>query len=407
MKRLTLFLCLVLIGAPVFAADFGLVLDNLSGWSSFDEEPQLQRDRATAWFSTPLGASFDLYASWRMEYRLTPEPSWFGSSSFGIDVGRLELMATYPGNPDHPLTWGFGAGRFDYAFLSESVFTGRLDGFRAKIDVGGATYRFALGYLGLMPKEDTRTLLSADDVADYDDEAIFFAPPRLMAEATVTLPELFARQDFSIGLGSQFDLRGWSSEAPSELVHTQYLSFVLGGSLGRNIFQKAHADMGIGELGEGLFVMAAAGYSVGLFMPELARARLELLIEYASGNTGFLSIWRPISERQAGFVYNVSFADCLSGTLDASVTPLKSLTVGIKGSLFLRTSTEALQDTSFDTASTASYLGTEADLYAIFKPSSDLSISATSGVFLPAAGLSYLPDASPRWLVSATVTLSL
>jgi len=407
MKRITLFLCLVLIGAPVFAADFGLVLDNLSGWSSFDEEPQLQRDRATAWFSTPLGANFDLHASLRLEYRLTPEPSWFGSSSFGIDVGRLELMAIYPGNPDHPLTWSFGGGRFNYAFLGENIFTGRLDGFKAKIDVGRATYRFALGYLGLMPKEDTRTLLSADDVADYNDEAIFFAPPRLIAEATIMLPELFARQDFSFGFGSQFDLRGWTSEAPSELVHTQYLSFVLGGSLGRNIFQKAHLDMGIGELGEGLFVMAAAGYAVSLFMPELARARLELLIEYASGNTGFLSIWRPISERQMGFVYNVSFADCLSGTLDASFTPLKSLTAGVKGSLFLRTSMEALQDTSFDTASTASYLGTEADLYAIFKPSSDLSISASSGVFLPAAGLSYLPDASPRWLVSATVTLSL
>ncbi len=405
MKRTALFLCLVLVGAPVFAANFGFVLDNRSGWSTFDKEPQ--RDRGTAWFSTPLGANFDLYASFRLEYRLTPEPSWFGSSSFGIDVGRLELAATYPGNPDHPLTWSFGGGRFDYTFLSQSIFVGRLDGFKAKIDVGGATYRFALGYLGLMPKEDTRTLLSADDVADYNDEAIFFAPPRLMAEATVTFPELFARQDFSVGLGSQFDLRGWTSASPSEIVHTQYLSFILGGALGRNVFHGAHADLGIGEVGGGVFVMAAAGYSVSLFVPELARARLELLVEYASGNTGFLSIWRPISERQMGFVYNVSFADCLSGTLDASLTPLKSLTVGVKGSLFLRTSTEALQDTSFDTASADSYLGTEADLYAIFKPSSDLSLSATSGVFLPAAGLSYLPDASPRWLVSATVTLSL
>ncbi len=409
MKRLLLLLGILLAGASAlgFAADFGLILDNQSGWSSFDEEPPLQRDRATAWFSTPLGAIFDLYASFRLDYFPDPEPSWFGPSSAGVDVGRLELMAANPGSSDHPLAWSMSAGRFEHAFLSQGVFSGRLDGLKARIDVAGAAYRFALGYLGLLPKTELRALLSADDVADYDNESVFFAPPRLVGEAEVTLFELFARQDLSIGLGSQFDLRGWRPTPPSEFVHTQYLSFVLDGALAGNLFHRAHVDLGIGESTAGVFVMAAAGYSVSLYFPQLARSRLELLVEYASGKTGFLSIWRPITTRQMGFVYNVSLADCLSGTLNASVSPLKSLTTGVKASLFLRTSKEALLDTSFDPASSAPYLGTEADLYAVFEPGTDLSLSASAGLFVPAAGTSYLPGTPARWLVCATATLSL
>ncbi len=53
------------------------------------------------------------------------------------------------------------------------------------------------------------------------------------------------------------------------------------------------------------------------------------------------------------------------------------------------------------------YLGTDADLYAVFKPGGDLSFSATFGVFLPAAGMSYLPDTPPRWLASVTATWQL
>jgi hypothetical protein len=407
MKRIPFGICLVLLGAAVFAADYGVVLDNLSGWSSSEGGETLQRDRATAWFATPLAAGVDLYASFRLDYYLTPEPSWFGLTNYGFDIGRFDFLAAFPGNAANPMSWSIGGGRFQYTIQNGTIFSGRLDGLNAKIDTRGTTYRFALGYLGLMPKIDTRTLLSADDIADYDDDAVFFAPPRLVLDAELTLVELFARQDLSIGISSQFDFRGLASTEPNEIVHSQYLSFILAGSLGRNIFHSAHADLGIGESNRGILVMVAAGYSVSYYIPELARARLELLVDYASGKTGFLSIWRPISQRQMGFVYNVSFADCLSVTLDASITPLNFLTLGIKGSPFLRTSTQALSDTMFDTASTDSYLGTEADLYAIFRPGSDFTLSAAFGVFLPAAGLSYLPGAAPRWLVSATATLSL
>jgi hypothetical protein len=407
MKRATLALCLLQIGATVFAADFGIILDNLSGLSSFDYGTPLQRDRATAWLSTRLSASVDLDASLRFDYLPTAQPSWFGSSNFGLDVGRLEVQATFPGNADNPVSWSIGGGRFQYAFLSEEVFSGRLDGINARIDVSSARWGFALGYLGLIPKTDNRTLLSADDIADYSDGAIFFAPPRIVVDAALTLLELFARQDLSIELSSQFDLRGLAATAPAEIVHTQYLSFILSGSLGKNLFHAVHADVGIGETTNDRFLMASGGYSLGFYMPELARARLELLIEYASGETGFLSRWRPISERQMGFVYNASFVDCVSATLDASLVPLASITIGIKGSAFLRTSTQAVPDAQFDSASKDSYLGTEADLYAVFRPGSDFSVSATFGAFLPASGLSYLPDTAPRLLASGTVTLSL
>jgi len=56
-----------------------------------------------------------------------------------------------------------------------------------------------------------------------------------------------------------------------------------------------------------------------------------------------------------------------------------------------------------DSASTALYLGTEADLRVNFRPLSDLGLSLTGGMFFPGAALS---DKALRLLGRATVSIS-
>ncbi|MCX7023379.1 MAG: hypothetical protein NT080_02015 [Spirochaetes bacterium] len=404
MKRIALTLLCAGFAAAAFAADFGLVFDNVSSYAYSGEGTFFQKDRATLWLSMPVSAAFDFYGSLRTDYRYPDASSPFGQSAFSVDVGRLEFKGSLPMGSGSPLA--LTAGRFLLADDGTRLLSGRMDGATLSYFLPGMSIDGMVGYMGLLPKEDAKVLVSVDDIADYEDADLYFAAPRVVATARVRFTELFARHDLSVTLVGQFDLRSLAEADPDEIVHSQYLALSLKGPIARLLYHEAYADLGTGERTSGFALMGAAGYALKFFMPEVAQLKLAFSADYATGSSGVFAPFVPISQRQVGFAFNAPLGNNLIFGLDASMKPVSVLTFGLKGNAFLRASTQKLEDPDFSDGSKELYLGVEADAYAYLDIASDVSLSLSGGAFVPNAGGTYVSGSPVRYIASGTATLS-
>ncbi len=181
------------------------------------------------------------------------------------------------------LTWT--AGRQFLVDPTGLVLSNKADGLSVTLGTPMLTATARAAYTGLLLKPESNVSMSAADIADDDDNGVFFAPKRLLAGAELSFPEVYARQTALLFFLAQFDLRSDTSAR----VSTQYTGAKLSGPLGGALYYDASAVDG-DRAGMKARTRPCSGCSgrpaCATTTPKLAYARIEIRGLYASGSQG-------------------------------------------------------------------------------------------------------------------------
>jgi hypothetical protein len=184
--------------------------------------------------------------------------------------------------------------------------------------------------------------------------------------------ELLPLHDFGMDVWGQFDV----NSAGTVATHTQYLEPYIEGRIGRSLRWRL---WGVAELGEdpAFFYAMAAGARFRYALPEALGLRVTALALWASGDydgEGAMRALSPITTTTIATISSATFSDSLCASLEASVTPLRGVTVSLNGAAIFQPGAAVPAE---------AYLGTEASLRAVVKLVSDLDMTISGGLFVP------------------------
>jgi hypothetical protein len=415
--------------------DFGGIIGNLStpSFSQLYTNPLFdmdQRNSVALWADLHAGSDFSVLA--QGSYTFTLEMPYL----FNPDILRMDWRIL----PALELT----LGRFLISDFTGLVLSHTLDGLQIGLDVPFASVRAAVGYSGFLLKPTSTILMSRSDSADLLDGTVFFAPPRLVEKLEVIVPQLPLRQQLSISVLLQHDLR-WgttviqSGEQQQSVagfaggkVWSQYYTLGLSGPVVSPLYWDGFFCFSTGQILSYISDAASAtgfsyqyeqilaylaGVTLRLYLGGPMSPLLELRGIWSSGdadNTTFLegntagasTLFVPISVRTFGLAFMPKLGNLV--VIDAGYS-FKPFTAGrtifnnfmikLQSFTFLRPTTGAVSMPVLDPASTVLYLGTENDLVLDFRPTSDLGIAVSTGIFFPSgafAGLAAEPEFAGR-----------
>lgn len=422
MKRLHLvFIFAALLLFPAFGVDFGGYLDNITGVSTGDNG-FLQSDRLSLWFGTELGASLGFAVG--------------GSYTFStlypmhiIDLDYLSLEGTFRNMEKGPSLFRVTLGRFPFQDFSGEVLTHSLDGMALGFEFSSLTAAVTLGYTGLHMKPASSIILSRADLADRDEDDVFFAAPRLVGALQLELASLFLDQDLTVSLFFQDDLReqetlveeGEQQFSPDNggKMDTQYIGGGVNGRIVPGMYHNTFFMIGTGrtlsyiadensETGASYSYQPVLSYLFGIelnyYMEQIMFSRAGARLLFASGDAdqystlegntaGKATAFIPVTPAGMGLVFVPNLTNLVAGEASYSLRPLSgsgspifsSLQTILKGILFFRSSTGAITESGVDPESDASYLGTEIDGIVNLQPFSDLGASLSFGLFMPSS----------------------
>lgn len=396
-----LFLCLLLILLPalsLWAADFGLVLDQTADYSGYGSDGSFgYTGSLIPRFSALLGDTADIYisASIGAEYR----NGW----TFVPELLRTELTFI-PGN------WEIKLGRMNYSDPLGFVAEGLFDGLGVFLDSTIGTFSAGGWYTGFLYKDRIDIgITQADEESnavpfDFGDfQNTYFAPRRVVAALGWEHLGIGALEA-KLALLGQFDL------SDGERLNSQYavgkislsgssLVFDLGGCF--ELLQNSEdADLGMAAAGE-----AGISWTPGTDL----RQRLSLLARYASGGTdGTITAFRPITTEYQGNIFKPKLSGMSMLSLDYLARLHYTLSVGLSSACFVRTDLGTYKSYPLvvDTAGDGYFLGTEFFGRLFWSPASDLQINLGGGVFMPSLG-NAAPDVENAWRVELGAVFSL
>jgi hypothetical protein len=410
--------------------DWGISLDNYSnlvgtvGPASAIEEV-VQKDKLGLWVQVGFSPAVTLSAeaSYLFSYDTTATPVLL-PYLFDLDY----LVAEWTIRPG----LNGSAGRFPVTDFSRLVLDHTLDGLQVRWDLPFMSLVGSVGTSAALLKPVSRIILSGPDGADLLDNSVYFAAPRLVQSVGAVFPQLFARQDLSVALLAQEDLRpssqlipvgyenptfsgraggrlhsflagaGLSGPIASSLYYESFLYFETGTTLS----YVADSSSGTGFSWQTKPIVAfLGGVAVHYYLERFLGSRVELRGLFASGdadNKAFLegntagssTLFVPISRQDTGLAFDPQLGNLLLLEASYSVKPAGSLQAILKAQAFLRPTAGAISETGLDPAATARYLGTQLEAVVNLRPWSDLGLAFSFGAFLPSAE-AFL-DADPR-----------
>ncbi len=389
MKAPRIFLVITLVFFTAFrlaAADFGLEFYNNSAYSDSGDWTFSQRDKATLWFSMPLGSQLSIYVSAVYEFSglFSTNPADIGFLARSFDAGRIALEGYYPAvfGPSTFLT--FKLGRIAMQDFSEKIVSGLNDGLSAELANNNSLFKFSLGFTGLLDKNDALNLIDDDDQTVFFDTEKYFAAPRIIGELGYSISELFTGHDLGIEAWAQFDVK------PDGIkTNTFYIQPHISGSIGRTFRWNA---WGIYELGydTAWFSAFASGGRIRATIPEAMFLKLSASLVWASGVKEFVRAYTPIRQSMVASAYPALFSDILVPKLEAGFAPFSGFTVNAGGSLFVRAE---------------EFMGGEISGNVFYKAASDLNFSLGSAIFFPdTSGVS--AAAQQSWTISLGISLN-
>ncbi|MFQ3621471.1 MAG: hypothetical protein SNJ78_11080 [Spirochaetales bacterium] len=432
--KLTFFVCLLLSLGLVYsvgAFDFGVNIENDSSYSSKEGEGFIQENTGHLWMNHVLGDYWVFNASLMGTFSSNSDkPILYG------DVEILTLKGTFPNLENGASLFSIEMGRFFHQEFSNYVFSHRMDGIRMEFGYSWSTLQMAFGYTGLLNKYYTSLVLSRLDGLEDLDKDKLWAPPRFIGSLSLSMPELFARQNVTLSVLVNEDLRhlfddkvikeGKETFDPSSggLVDTQYFGVGLDGPLTSSLFYTAFAYLGTGRIltfvpdtqsntGEAynykLIFSGMGGVSLRYYLAEFFQSVAGLQIVYATGDSdtitflegntsGNSSMFLPISGASLGSALQFKPSNLLATELSYSLKPfsavkgflLESLQAGTRLTPLFKASKGAMSEGGVDPSKGAGYVGTDLALFANLRPFSDLGLGVTLGIFLP-NGSAFLP----------------
>jgi len=412
-RTLAIIAALTLTGAMGLSGldfDFGGFVENSSTPSvSLDSANPVfamdQKDRLALWAEMHFSSQLSLTAQGSYAFSLQL-PYLFDVDSLKLDWQILpSLRATL--------------GRFVFSDFTGHVLNHKLDGALITLDFPFMVLSAGAGFSGLLLKPSSLVLMSRSDTADQSNSGVFFAAPRIVEKIDALFPNLLPRQDLTISVILQQDLRASGSLIQAGQSQ-QFVTGLFGGSLTSEYFGLGVSGAIISSLYYNAFFYFSLGSTLSYVTDSSAnssyqyeaiqaflggvglryyneallssRAELRAIISsgdtdnrsYVEGNTaGTSTIFVPISQETLGLAFQPQLGNLIIIDASYSLKPVTQLQLMAKVQSLLRPTAGAISALGIDPASDALYLGTEIDAIANFRPFSDLGLAFSLGFFLP------------------------
>jgi len=395
---------------PAVAIDWGATLDTRSTLTVAASDPPplilLQENRLALWLEADFGAAGSLFAqgSWSLDrgrdwtYTASPFGSWFPRGSDTVTASRDWLVDLDALRYEARLfsMLNLSVGRFGMADFSRYILADTLDGLEITLNQPWSILSAYVGTSALRFIPNTTILMSGNDASDASDPDKLLAPPRLVVGLQALSPEIFLRQDLTVSLLFQQDLRsqviqeGEELQFPGGLVdgplHTQYFGLGLSGPIVPGLYYSLYGYLGTGSALEYLAdADSGTGFSyqrqallggfgaleLAYYLPQAARSRIALSVLYSQALV-------PISQPTFTVLYSPRFGDIMTADLSYSVKPFSG-----SPRLWLRELQGELTVATYLRTDVLEYAGTEIDAAVNYRPFSDLGLALILGTYLP------------------------
>ncbi|MEW5817105.1 MAG: hypothetical protein AB1798_17135 [Spirochaetota bacterium] len=412
---LFIFLCVAIV-TPLYSVDFGGRIDNST---SIDTEAPVfgQQDTLGLWFTTGASNPLIFTAGGSYTFSLT-RPYLFNLDDFKLQGNLLTHRA-------NPSKFSFELGRCRFTDFSGEVLSHTVDGFTAGFTYPFAAVKVAFGYTGLVFKPLSSIIISKGDSNDKDIDTVILGSKRLIGTFLVNFPTLFRRQNLSLSILFQEDLRkllapaetlneGDSVFSPEKgsTVDTQYAGLGLSGPIAAGLFYNVFGYFGTGRTlsyidndssyqNTWIFSFLAGG-GLRYYLEKFLFSRIAVRFLYASGDgdsrtflegnsAGNSTTFTPISGSATGLIFSPVTGNIFYGNISYSIKPfsflksevLKSIQTQVDFYSFFRSTPGPISEPGINPQTTSLYLGSEIDGVINFRPVSDLGSSISLGFFLP------------------------
>jgi hypothetical protein len=389
------------------AFDWGGTLDNSTtlAYTFTDADALLfQENKLALWLVIEFTPALGLTVQGSFTYTYEkPKPEY----PYLPDVDLLNLHGEFPLGTKRMSLLRYTLGRFVLNDFSTHVLSDGIDGLRLDWSTWLANTTLAVGYSGLHFDQSSGINITWADLNNTE----LFAPPRLIGKLSARFPSLFLNQDLYAAFLMQQDFRPEDellSEGPGiEVIgqggglSTQYLGVGLNGTAVSSLYHQIFAYVCTGKSlsyidGEYEYARVLStllGAYLRYFNEQLLFTRAELGVLFASGDSdyaysviegnreGLATVFVPISNKDLALVFSPRLANLLLLEASYSIKPLQDLQTQIKGFVFLRPTAGPISD--LRVTGDGTYLGSEVDAVARYRPFSDLGLALTLGLFFP------------------------
>jgi len=400
-----------LAGFPAAAFDWGGDLDNSTTLTFYSNPFSLdveQENRLAFWLEADFAAAGSLFAEASYTFALDRY------MLFDLDALRYEARLFS--------ILQLSAGRVEMRDFSGTVLADTLDGLHLAVNLPWSVISVYAGTSALRFLPSTTIVMSEDDAADVTQDALLdpgdvarlaaLAPPRVFEGVEALFPELFLRQDLTVSVLLQQDLRTAARLSQGGRLFTEYYGIGLSGPILPALYYSLFGYLETGRVlsyaaGDGAsftetLIGGITGLRLSYYMRSVLSSRLSLEGIFASGDpdyagyyvgagSGSTSQFVPISQPTLALLFSPQLRNLVLTDLSYSLKPLaqsrklwlRELQGELKVAAFLRPTAGPIPAAGLNRSSEALYLGTEIDATANYRPFSDLGLALTFGLFLP------------------------
>lgn len=375
------------------ASEFGGTIKSETVVSDAPGEDDLQHsDRLFLFFRGGDPEQMDLLVRGSYEINL--------DEAYQFDLATLRAAGTLPVGTPGTGALSYRLGRFLLEDESGLLLSQRVDGASFQIDTEHLRLRFAGGYTGLLFPDPAGLYLTATDVEEYNEEDKPFAPAKLIGLVAFGLPNFVGEQRVTFFTAAQVDQR-YGLGTGEDRLSTFYPSVVLDGPLSRELFYTVGLVGGVGQVERSIAGAARTSIESALVTAELhyLPLRIEGLnleggVVAASGDKDVASYlgrsgdtnvnqFVPLRTFGVGEVLSPDLSNIVVPRLSARIRPFaghpsevaRNLGFTLSGYGYFRPTSGATSVTPATPDADASYLGSEVNLEAAFRPTSDLGLS--------------------------------
>lgn len=418
-KHLLLCGLLCLAGLSVLPAyDWGGSLKNTStGTINTDDATYtfVQEEQLDAWISLNFSNTVSFFLKGNGKLAIPADGS---AVEPGGNLESFFLSLAIPQAFGPQTQQDFKIGRFSRADMQGIVLNHILDGIRSQTNLPGFAVTLDVATSLLQFKQNSTIFLSHADYADFADDTVLLAAPRLFADLELDFPRLLSGQTLTVAALSQLDLRPDLASAGDTLTAANttggasnylYGGLALKGALAPPLFYSLYGYIGTGTMvvSDGTYqagslmrsvdlLSGLGGLDLRLFIREALNSTLSLSTTLGSWDTdalqgtpesdtdGSFGGFIPFSARAPHLIFNPGLNNMWETSLSYSIKPDQAFQLGLSGTAFVRPAVLPVSSAvSLVGGSQELYLGSEAALTATLRFTSELGLLIQAAGFFP------------------------
>lgn len=364
---------IVTLSAPA-AFDYGLELSNSGGIKKVEDPEFFTDHKETIWITAPFNnkntASLAVEGSFYAE-----KPAGEDDFDYYLDIDLFRYKNILSNNTQGKIT--LNAGRLPVSDSTGKILNQPLDGFELQGIKAFGNFSFFAGYTGLLNARQETILMTADDRADcVTDDIYALGAKRVVAKASIQIPELIAGADLIIEALGQYDLRDSLESDAAETIHTGYGTLIVSGPASPTVFYTLGATFQTGVLDSDDTYSEHAIMGLGridVFPSKQLSFSTEVI--YTTGEDDFFSFFLPITYQNAGTLFSYGYSNVMKGSAGLQYNPMDMLNVNAGIAVFMYPKEIDTED--------GLYRATEASAGITYKLYSDLKLRFDGTLLFP------------------------